>query len=294
MVADIYAESPAPARAPRGFARLRAARRNAKLILGLTILTVVAGGAALAPWIAPYDPNAIDLGAALSPPSAEHWFGADQLGRDVFSRTLHGGRLSLFIAISVAALAGTSGVLLGILAGYRGGWIDGAIMRLSDIQYALPPVILAMVMVGALGPSTANIVIVITLAKWARFARVIRSEALTLRHRDFVLLARLAGASHLRVALLHILPNVRNTLLVLLTLDLGLIIILEATLSFLGLGVQPPDPSWGTMIADGRGYLERAWWMSTLPGLVLTATVLAANLLGDALRENFGRREDGL
>jgi peptide/nickel transport system permease protein len=294
MVADVYAESAAPSPARRGFAWRRTARRNAKLILGLTILGAVAGGAALAPWIAPYDPNAMDLGAALSPPSAEHWFGADQLGRDVFSRTLFGGQLSLFIAFSVAALAGTSGVLLGIVAGYRGGWIDGAIMRLSDIQYALPPVILAMVMVGALGPSTVNIVIVIALAKWARFARVIRSEALTLRHRDFVLLARLAGASHLRVALLHILPNVRNTLLVLLTLDLGLIIILEATLSFLGLGVQPPDPSWGTMIADGRGYLERAWWMSTLPGLVLTATVLAANLLGDALRENFGRREDGL
>ncbi|WP_455180102.1 ABC transporter permease [Azospirillum melinis] len=276
---------------PRRRISLRGAFRRARLVLALSILALVVGSALLAPWIAPFDPNAMDLGNSLQPPSAEHWFGTDQLGRDVFSRAIVGGRLSLLIAAAVVALAGTSGTLLGIVAGYRGGWIDGIIMRVADIQYALPPVILAMVMVGAIGPSTTNIVAVITLANWARFARVIRAEALSLRHRDFVLLARLAGASHLRIVLVHILPNVRNTLLVLLTLDLGLIIILEATLSFLGLGIQPPDPSWGTMIADGRGYLERAWWTSILPGCVLMLTVLAANLLGDGLRAGDGSED---
>ncbi len=291
MVADALSRTEPVTSAPRRLPSLRGLLRRARLALAVSILTIVVGGALLAPWVAPFDPNAMDLGASLQPPSVEHWFGTDQLGRDVFSRAIVGGRLSLLIALAVVTLAGSSGTLLGIVAGYRGGWIDGLIMRVADIQYALPPVILAMVMVGAIGPSTTNIVAVITLANWARFARVIRAEALSLRHRDFVLLARLAGASHLRVVLVHILPNVRNTLLVLLTLDLGLIIILEATLSFLGLGIQPPDPSWGTMIADGRGYLERAWWTSILPGCVLMLTVLAANLLGDSLRGDGGAED---
>ncbi|CAO3424632.1 ABC transporter permease [Azospirillum doebereinerae] len=291
MVADALSRTEPAVPAPRRRFSLRGIVRRARLVLALSILAVVVGSALLAPWVAPFDPNAMDLGNSLQPPSTEHWFGTDQLGRDVFSRTIVGGQLSLLIAAAVVVLAGTSGTLLGIVAGYRGGWIDGIIMRVADIQYALPPVILAMVMVGAIGPSTTNIVAVITLANWARFARVIRAEALSLRHRDFVLLARLAGASHLRIVLVHILPNVRNTLLVLLTLDLGLIIILEATLSFLGLGIQPPDPSWGTMIADGRGYLERAWWTSILPGCVLMLTVLAANLLGDSLRGDSGSGE---
>lgn len=258
--------------------------RQSRLILSASILVVIIGASLLGSWVAPYDANGMDLANALQPPSWDHWFGTDQLGRDVLSRTIVGGQLSLLLALSVVVLAGVSGTFLGLLAGYRGGWIDAIVMRIADIQYALPPVILAMVMVGAIGPSTINIVIVITLANWARFARVVRAEALTLARRDFVLLARLAGASHFRVVVLHILPNVRNTLLVLVTLDLGLIIILEATLSFLGLGIQPPNPSWGTMIADGRGYLERAWWTSILPGTVLMATVLAANLLSDCFR----------
>jgi len=291
MVADALSRTEPAVAAPRRRISPRGAFRRARLILALFILTIVLGGALLAPWVAPFDPNAMDLGNSLQPPSAEHWFGTDQLGRDVFSRAIVGGQLSLMIALAVVVLAGTAGTLLGIVAGYRGGWIDGIIMRVADIQYALPPVILAMVMVGAVGPSTTNIVAVITLANWARFARVIRAEALSLRHRDFVLLARLAGASHLRIVLVHILPNVRNTLLVLLTLDIGLIIILEATLSFLGLGIQPPDPSWGSMIADGRGYLERAWWTSILPGCVLMLTVLAVNLLGDSLRAGNGSEE---
>lgn len=276
----------APAVSPaRRRVKLRPVAQSLVARLAVAISLVVLGAALLAPLVAPYDPNAMDLAGALKPPSADHWFGTDQLGRDMLSRVIHGARLSLFIAFCAVLLAGLGGTLVGLIAGYRGGWVDEVAMRLAEIQYALPPVILAMVLVGVIGPNTTNIIIVITLANWARFARVVRADALSLKHRDFVLLARLSGASSWWIVVRHILPNVRSTLLVLLTLDVGLIMILEATLSFLGLGIQPPDPSWGTMIADGRGYLERAWWISMLPGAVLLLTVLSVNVLGDMLRE---------
>lgn len=234
---------------------------------------------------APQDPAAISLSATLKPPSAEHWFGTDQLGRDILSRTIWGAQVSLFVALCAVAVAGVFGGLLGIAAGYLGGVADAVAMRLADIQLALPAVILALVLVGAIGFSMFNLILVLSLANWARFARVTRSEALSLRERDFVLLARLAGASRLRIIIQHIAPNVVNTFIVLATLDVGIIIILEATLSFLGLGVQPPTASWGSMIADGRGYLETAWWICGIPGLVLMLAVVSANLLGDALRD---------
>ncbi len=241
---------------------------------------------ALAPqWFSPYDPNAISLSDILKPPSAAHWFGTDQLGRDLLSRVIWGSRISLYVAFCAVLIAGIFGSLFGIAAGFLGGWVDAVAMRLADIQLALPAVILALVLVGAIGFSVFNLVIVLSLANWARFARVTRSEALSLRSRDFVLLARLAGASRFRVMFAHIVPNVVNTFIVLATLDIGTIIILEATLSFLGLGVQPPTPSWGAMIADGRGYLETAWWICGIPGMVLMVTVLLANQLGDALRD---------
>ncbi len=234
---------------------------------------------------APYDPSAISLSDTLKAPSAAHWFGTDQLGRDLLSRVIWGSRVSLFVAFCAVFLAGIGGGLFGVAAGYLGGLIDSVAMRLADIQLALPAVILALVLVGAIGFSMFNLIVVLSLANWARFARVTRSEALTLRQRDFVLLSRLAGASRLRIMVKHIVPNVANTFIVLATLDIGIIIILEATLSFLGLGVQPPTPSWGSMIADGRGYLETAWWICGIPGLVLMVAVLSANLLGDALRD---------
>jgi len=268
-----------------------AAQRSSRWLTSLQVwvaiilLAIVFGSALLAVFVAPYDPNEIGLDKALQAPSMLHWFGTDQLGRDVLSRVIWGGQVSLLIAACAVALAGAFGTLLGLVAGYFGGVVDRAVMWIADVQFSLPAVILALVLVGAVGPSFANIVIVLTLANWARFARVIRSEALSLKSRDFVLLAKLGGASPLRIIAHHILPNVLGTFIVLATLDVGLIIILEATLSFLGLGVQPPDPSWGTMIADGRGYLERAWWISVFPGLALMATVLSGNLLGDALRD---------
>lgn len=253
--------------------------------VAIGLLTIVFGSALFAAWVAPFDPNEIALDNSLAAPSAAHWFGTDQLGRDVLSRVIWGGQVSLFIAACAVALAGAFGTLVGLVAGYMGGVVDRAVMWIADVQFSLPAVILALVLVGAVGPSFTNIIIVLSLANWARFARVIRSEALSLRSRDFVMLAKLGGASPLRIVAHHILPNVLGTFIVLATLDVGLIIILEATLSFLGLGVQPPDPSWGTMIADGRGYLERAWWISIFPGLALMATVLSGNLLGDTLRD---------
>jgi peptide/nickel transport system permease protein len=235
--------------------------------------------------LAPYDPNAISLSDTLKAPSATHWLGTDQLGRDLLSRVIWGSRISLFVAFCAVLLAGVGGGLFGIAAGYLGGAVDAVAMRLADIQLALPAVILALVLVGAIGFSMFNLIAVLSLANWARFARVLRSEALSLREREFVLLAKLASASTPRILLVHIVPNVVNTFIVLATLDIGIIIILEATLSFLGLGVQPPTASWGTMIADGRGYLETAWWICAMPGAALMLAVLSANLLGDALRD---------
>ncbi|MEX3856641.1 ABC transporter permease [Paraburkholderia sp. BR10923] len=255
------------------------------------VFVLLVGASALAPWLTRIDPNAIDLSATFQAPSAAHWFGTDQMGRDVFVRTLYGGRLSLLIAFCAVLLAGFAGALAGLLSAYIGGRFDTVLMRLVDAQYALPPVFLAMLIVGICGPNVVNIIIVVTLANWGRFARIIRAEALSLRERDFVLLARLAGASPLYVALRHLLPNVRNTFVVLLTLDIGLVIFMEAALSFVGLGVQPPDPSWGGMLAEGRNYLDTAWWLTALPGLALIATVLCSNRIGDALQR--GERSQG-
>lgn len=277
-----------PAEASAPVPQIRARRRLLRdvqlwvcIALAVALITV-----ALVPqWFSPYDPNAISLSDILKPPSDAHWFGTDQLGRDLLSRVIWGSQISLYVAFCAVLIAGVFGSLFGIAAGYLGGWVDAVAMRIADIQLALPAVILALVLVGAIGFSVFNLVIVLSLANWARFARVTRAEALSLRSRDFVLLAKLAGASRFRVMFAHIVPNVINTFIVLATLDIGTIIILEATLSFLGLGVQPPTPSWGAMIADGRGYLETAWWICGIPGMVLMVTVLLANQLGDALRD---------
>jgi peptide/nickel transport system permease protein len=251
----------------------------------LCVVLVVIVACALSDVLAPYDPIAISLGATLQPPSAEHWLGTDQLGRDILSRIMKGGQVSLLVAFTAVFLAGVIGGLVGVIAGYVGGVFDAVAMRLADVQFALPAVILALVLVGAVGSSLFNLVIVLSLANWARFARVLRSETLSLRERGFVELAKLSDASTTRIVLRHILPNVMSTFIVLATLDIGIIIILEATLSFLGLGVQPPYPSWGTMIADGRAFLEQAWWISIFPGVVLILTVLSGNILGDAARD---------
>lgn len=261
--------------------------RNIQVGVALVIAIFLILAALFPMYLAPYEPTAISLAKSLQPPSPDHWFGTDQLGRDLFSRVVWGSRVSLLIAFCAVALAGVGGGLFGIAAGFIGGAFDSIAMRLVDIQLALPAVILALVLVGAVGFSMVNLIVILSLAHWARFARVTRSEALSLKERDFVLLSRLAGASRLRIIIKHITPNVMSTFIVLATLDVGIVIILEASLSFLGLGVQPPIASWGSMIADGRGYLETAWWICAFPGLILMLAVLACNLLGDSLRDLF-------
>lgn len=265
----------------------RSTRRLARFQLGiaLAVFAAILAAALFAPWLAPADPTAISLGETFLAPSAAHWFGTDQLGRDILSRAIHGASISLFIAACAVLLAGGLGTALGIVGGYFGGAVDALVMRLADIQLAFPAVILALVLSGAIGVNIGNLILVLTLANWARFARVTRGEVLSLKSRDFVLLSRLAGASRPWIMLRHVAPNIVGTFVVLATLDVGSVIVLEATLSFLGLGIQPPTPSWGGMIAEGRGYLSNAWWVCVMPGAVLIVTVLAANLLGDALRD---------
>jgi len=265
----------------------RSGRRAARLQkwAALIVVIMVCACAVFTEWLAPFDPVAITLSDTFSPPSAAHWMGTDQLGRDILSRAMYGARISLAIALVVVTLAGVLGTLLGVIAGYVGGAADAVIMRLTDMQLAFPAVILALVLAGVIGVNMTNLVVVLTLANWARFARVIRGEVLSLKTREFVLLARLSGAGPWWVMRRHIVPNIAGTFVVLVTLDIGSVIILEATLSFLGLGVQPPMASWGSMIAEGRGQLSNAWWVCVMPGAVLIATVLGANLLGDVLRE---------
>lgn len=277
-----FSEAGQPARIPP---RSRQTWQKVQTVVALLWLVIVIAVAILAPLIAPYEPNAINLRKAMLPPSWLHPFGTDRLGRDVLSRTMHGLQISMFIAFCAVLVSGTIGSILGLIAGYFRGWIDVLITRLADLQFALPAVVLSLALVGALGPGVLNLVVALSLYKWARFARIIRAETLSLREREFVLLARLSGASHFRVVFRHLLPNALNTFLVLLTLDFGVIIILEATLSFLGLGVQPPNPALGSLIADGRGQIGGAWWITLTPGLVLMLIVLAISLLGDRLRD---------
>lgn len=281
-VREVPAEPVLPEAPPR-----RSRRHGARLQrwLAIAIMLVVVACALFTEWLAPADPVAISLSETFAPPSAAHWMGTDQLGRDIVSRAMYGARISLAIALIVVAAAGVTGTLLGVVAGYLGGAVDALIMRLADMQLAFPAVILALVLAGVIGVNMTNLVLVLMLANWARFARVVRGEVLSLRTREYVLLARLAGAGPWWVMRRHIVPNIVGTFVVLATLDIGSVIILEATLSFLGLGVQPPLASWGSMIAEGRGHLSNAWWVCVMPGAVLIATVLAANLLGDALRE---------
>jgi peptide/nickel transport system permease protein len=252
--------------------------------------------AALAPLLAPHDPTEGDLLKKGIPPmwmekgQAEHPLGTDRFGRDVLSRIIWGSRISLVVSLVAIGVAGTLGTLLGLIAGYRGGLTDALLMRLTDIGLSLPTILIAVVMVAVSEPSFRNVVLVIALLLWPRFARQIRGETLGIKEQDFVALAVVAGRSSAWIIRRHIFPNVVPTLLVISTLQVGYVILLEGTLSFLGVGVPPPNPAWGLMIADGRGFLATAWWMSLFPGLAMLLTVLAVNLMGDWLRDNLDPR----
>ena len=211
--------------------------------------------------------------------------GTDKLGRDNFSRMVHGARVSLTVALLAIALGGVVGTALGLMAGYFGGKTDAVIMRIVDIKLAFPSILLALVLVAAFKPHMVTVIVVIAVLLWARYARLVRGEALAIRHRDFVDRARVAGASDLRIMARHILPNLVNTVVVLATLEVGHVIILESTLSFLGAGIPPPTPAWGLMVADGRTLIMNAWWLAFFPGLAILMTVLSMNLFGDWLRD---------
>lgn len=222
--------------------------------------------------------------------SWDHVLGTDHLGRDILSRMIHGARISLIVAAVTLVVGGVIGVTLGLVAGWYGGWVDELIMRVVDIFLALPLILVALVLVVTLGQSFAIILAVLVLFIWVRFARVVRAEVLTLKSMDYVALARVAGASVPRVLFIHIFPGVTNTLIVLATLQVGIVIILESSLSFLGAGVPPPTPAWGSMVADGRDRLAEAWWISTMPGIAILLTVMSMNLFGDWLRDKLDPR----
>lgn len=241
--------------------------------------------------IAPHSPTEQSLPERLIPPawqaggSTDHLLGTDVLGRDVLSRIIFGSRVSLFVAFLSLLIGGLGGTLLGVIAGYSGGKLDAVIMRAADSTLAFPMILLALLLAVTLGPSLQNVVIAISITLWARYARAVRGEVLSVKERDFVAQAKIAGCSRFRIIVQHILPNVLNTVVVLLTLQVGWVIIVEATLSFLGAGVPPPTPTWGSMVSDGREYLVAAWWISFLPGIAIVMVVLSFNLMGDWLSE---------
>lgn len=247
--------------------------------------------AALAPFIATHDPVNQDLAHPLTPPAWQkggtrnNLLGTDHMGRDILSRLVYGSRISLIVGFSAVIIALVFGTWIGLLAGFFGGWLETLIMRITDMQLSMPYILMAIAIVGALGPSTQNIIIVLALSIWASYARLIRGEVLSVKQNEFVELAVIDGCGTGRILFLHILPNVTNTLIVMATLDLGRVIIFEAGMSFLGLGIQPPAPSWGGMLADGRAYLTVAWWLATFPGLAIMLVVLGTNLFGDWIRD---------
>jgi peptide/nickel transport system permease protein len=257
----------------------------------ITVVALFCLAAIFAAWISPHDPNEQNFLTAMSPPigiGGGHWahpLGTDNLGRDLLSRIIHGARVSLIIAVFAILIAGAVGTFLGLMAGYFGGIADAIVMRIVDAFLAVPFVLMAMGLVAAIGASLTNLILVMALTNWARYARLVRSESLSVRTKDYVLLAQVAGLPGYRIALRHVLPNVANSVGVLATLDLGRVIILESSLSFLGLGIQPPNVSWGLMLADGRSYMDVAWWITVIPGLTILITVLSLNVFGDWLRD---------
>jgi peptide/nickel transport system permease protein len=254
-------------------------------VLAIALISVFAISALLAPVIAPYDPLAQDLGSRLEPPSAAHWLGTDQLGRDLLSRILYGSRISLVIGVVVVGLAGIFGTFVGLVAGYASGLVDEALMRLTEVFLAFPPLILAMAIAGALGPSLTNAIIAIAAVTWAVYARLARGQLLSLRRREYVEAARSIGASPSRILLRHLLPNALAPLLIQASFDMGAAIISAAGLSFIGFGAQPPTPEWGVMISEGRNFISTHLWLSLFPGLAILLAVGAFNLLGDGLRD---------
>ena len=277
---------------PRVAHALREARRYPLVPLALLVCLLLIP-AVFASQVAPHDPLKGSLSKRLKPPawqqggSIDYVLGTDKLGRDILSRIIHGSRVSLAVSLVAIFVGGTLGTALGLLSGYFGGRVDSLLMRLVDISLSLPTILLALVLVAAVGPSFGTVIAVLVVLLWARYARLVRAETLGIKERDFIARARVAGASHIRIMTRYIFPNVVNSLIVLATLQVGYVILLESALSFLGAGLPRPTPAWGLMIADGRELIVTAWWVSMFPGLAIMLTVLALNLLGDWLRDHF-------
>lgn len=271
--------------------RTRAARMGDVPLIPCTILAIAVLVAIFADVLAPHDPQVGLLTARFKPPfwvtggSTDHLFGTDQLGRDVLSRLIFGARVSLVVGFTAVIFAGAVGTTLGIISGYMGGWVDQVIMRITDTWLALPALTFAIFLAAIVGPSELNIVIILGAVYWTRYARIVRGEVLSLKEREFVRLAVVAGCSKWTIMWRHIMPNVINSSIVLATLMLGIVIVTEASLSFLGVGVPPPKPAWGVMLSDGKqGLMVGYWWLTVMPGTCIMLLVLAANLLGDWLR----------
>ena len=278
----------------RAYVTWRRFSSNWLAVAGLAVIIALVLVAIFADLIAPYSPVIGDLkGARLLPPSATHWFGTDDLGRDIFSRIVYGSRLTLFVVVLVAVIAAPIGLLVGTVAGYAGGWIDAVLMRITDIFLAFPKLILALAFVAALGPGIENAVIAIAITSWPPYARIARAETLTVRNSDYIAAVQLMGASPFRIVLRHIMPLCLSSLIVRVTLDMAGIILTAAGLGFLGLGAQPPLPEWGAMIASGRRFILDQWWVAGMPGLAILVVSLGFNLLGDGLRDALDPRSAG-
>jgi len=290
---DVAIESTgaAPAEPASGRRSLRRLWRLKWGLVAAAIMLAIVVTAVAAPWLAPYSPVEVDITHRLGPPAwmeggkTEHWLGTDQIGRDLLSRMIYGGRVSLLIGVSAVLVSSTIGVLLGLVAGYFGSRTDWIIMTLINIMLTFPFVLLALAVIAVLGPSLVNMVIVLGVTGWPLYARVIRAETMAIRERDFITAGRALGMSHVRIIFRQILPNLISVVVVIATLQVASVIILESFLSFLGLGVQPPTPAWGNMLGEGRVYMLNSWWIAAFPGAAIFVTTLAINLMGNALRD---------
>lgn len=284
--ADVAAARPGTARTS-----LRRLWRFKWGLAAAAVMLIVVGSAVGAPLIAPYNPLIVDIQHRLVPPAwmeggtSAHLLGTDQVGRDLLSRVIYGGRVSLIIGLAAVLISASIGVLLGLGAGYFAGRVDWLIMTLINVMLTFPFVLLALAVIAVLGPSLLNMIVVLGVADWPLYARVIRAETMAIREREFVLAGRALGMSHARIVFRQILPNLVSVIVVIATLQVARVIILESFLSFLGLGVQPPTPAWGNMLGEGRVYMLNSWWIATFPGLAIFITTLAINLMGNALRD---------
>lgn len=266
--------------------------RNPLSVAGLLVILGLLLVAALAPWVATHNPLAQDLANTLKAPSAEHWFGTDEYGRDIFSRLVYGSRVTLYIISLVTVIVGPVGLAVGVVSGYFGGWIDTVFMRITDIFVSFPGLVLALAFVAALGPGLDHAVIAIALTSWPPIARLARAETLSLRRADYIVAVQLQGASSLRILLRHVTPMCLSSVVVRLTMNMAGIILTAAGLGFLGLGAQPPVPEWGAMISAGRRYMLECWWLVAMPGMAIMMVSLAFNLFGDGMRDVLDPRSE--